>query len=52
VVYERNGEVTVGTVDAAKMLSVVGNPELEEMSRQVNEKLRRVVDRVVALAPD
>src|SRR5664279_2380341 len=26
VVYERNGEVTVGTVDAAKMLSVVGNP--------------------------
>ena len=47
VVYERNGAVAVGTVDAAKMLSIVGNPEMEEMARQVNQKLRRAVDGVV-----
>jgi uncharacterized protein (DUF302 family) len=47
VVYEQDGEVTVGVVDAAKMLSVVGNPEMEKMAQQVNEKLRRAVDRVV-----
>ena len=47
VVYEHDGEVTVGVVDAAKMLSVVGHPEMEELARQVNEKLRRAVDSVV-----
>ncbi len=47
VVYEHNGEVMVGVVDAAKMLSVVGNREMGEMARQVNEKLRRAVDSVV-----
>ena len=40
IVYELDGKVAVGVVDAAKMLSVVGNPEMEEMARQVNEKLR------------
>jgi uncharacterized protein (DUF302 family) len=47
VVYEHDGEVNVGAVDAAKMLSVVGNPEMEQMARQVNEKLHRAVDSVV-----
>jgi uncharacterized protein (DUF302 family) len=50
VVYERGGRVYVGVVDAAKMLSVVGNPAMEEMARLVNEKLRRAVDRVAAHA--
>lgn len=48
VVYEQSGEVRVGAVDAEKMLSVVGNPEMQEMARQVNEKLRRAIDRTVA----
>ena len=48
VVYEAGEEVRVGVVDAVKMLSVVGNPGMEEMARQVNEKLRRAVDNVVA----
>jgi len=48
VVYEQGEEVRVGVVDAVKMLSVVGNPGMEEMARQVNEKLRRAVDNVVA----
>lgn len=48
VVYERDGEVRVGVVDAVKMLSIVGKPAMEGMAKQVNEKLRRAVDRVVA----
>lgn len=46
VVYERLGKVMVGAVDAVKMLAVTGRPELEEPARQVNEKLRRVLDKV------
>ncbi len=46
VVYERDGQVVVGVVDAAKMLSVVGRPEMEPMARQVNERLRRAVDSI------
>jgi uncharacterized protein (DUF302 family) len=48
VVYEQGGCIHVGVVDAAKMLSVVGNPAMEAMARQVNEKLRRAVDTVAA----
>ena len=48
VVYEQGGHIHVGVVDAAKMLSVVGNPAMEAMARQVNEKLRRAVDLVAA----
>jgi len=44
IVYEQLNEVRVGAIDAVKMLSVIGNPEMEEMARQVNEKLRRAVD--------
>jgi uncharacterized protein (DUF302 family) len=44
VVYELGGRTIVAAIDAAKMLSVVGNPGLEETARQVNEALRRVVD--------
>jgi len=44
IVYEQLNEVRVGAIDAVKMLSVIGNPEMEEMARQVKEKLRRAVD--------
>jgi uncharacterized protein (DUF302 family) len=47
VVYEQGGKVRVGAVDVVKLLSVVGNAAMEGMARQVNEKLRRVVDSVV-----
>lgn len=47
VVYERNGQVYVGVVDAEKMLSVVGNPGMEQMARDVNKKLRSVVNNIV-----
>jgi uncharacterized protein (DUF302 family) len=52
VVYEQGNLIHVGVVDAAKMLSVVGNPAMEAMARQVNEKLRRAVDRVAVPAMD
>jgi uncharacterized protein (DUF302 family) len=44
VVYEREGRVVVSTIDADKMLSIVGNPQIETVAKQVNEKLRRVID--------
>ena len=46
VVYERDGKVYGGVVDATKMLSIVGNPEMESMARQVDERLRRVLNGV------
>ncbi len=46
VVYEHGGRVHVGAVDAVRMLSVVGNPAMEPMAREVNDRLRRAVNRV------
>ncbi len=46
VIYEHDGQTVVGAIDAIKMLSIVGKPEMESMARQVNEKLRRAVDKV------
>ena len=46
VVYERSGQVHVGVIDAVRMLSVADNPEMEELAREVNEKLRRALDSV------
>lgn len=44
IVYEEDGRTVVSAVDAAKMLSVVGNPKLESTAATVNEKLRRVIN--------
>jgi uncharacterized protein (DUF302 family) len=46
VVYESEGRTIVAAIDAPKMLSIVENHALEEAARQVNEKLRRAVDRI------
>ena len=48
VIYERDGQVHVGVIDAARMLSVTGHPALEGLAQQVNEKLRRALDSVGA----
>lgn len=50
VVYEDRGKVFAGVVDAARMLSVVGNPAMEPMAREVNERLRRAVDSVARVS--
>ncbi len=44
VVYDKGSAVFVAAVDAARMLSVVGNPALAETADQVNQKLQRVID--------
>lgn len=44
IVYEKDGKSFVAAIDAKKMLSVVGNAQLETVASQVNEKLRRVID--------
>jgi uncharacterized protein (DUF302 family) len=46
VVYEYCDQIHVGVVDAVKMLSVVGNSDLEKVAREVNQSLRRVADTV------
>ena len=46
VVYEQDNGSVVAAIDASKMLSVVGNPQLEATAQEVNEKLRRVIDSV------
>ena len=46
VVYENEGKVRIGAVDAEKMLAVTGRPDLEGPARMVNEKLRRALDSV------
>ena len=44
IVYEEGDRSIVAAIDAAKMLSVVGNPKLESMAGVVNEKLKRVIE--------
>ena len=44
VVYEKDGYAVVAAIDAARMLSVVGNPALSEVAGQVNAKLRKVIE--------
>lgn len=43
VVYEQDGQSVVAAIDAARMMSVVGNPHLAAMATQVNESLQRVI---------
>ena len=49
VAYERDGRVFVGAVDASKMLSIVGNPAMDPMAQDVNERLRRAVASVAVV---
>ena len=48
VVYEDGARIHVGVLDVAKRLSATGNPAMEGMAREVDEKLRRAVDSVAA----
>lgn len=50
VVYEEGNRTVVAAIDAAKMLSVVGNPGLEATAQEVNDSLRRVVDSLAGAA--
>lgn len=44
VVYEQSGETVVATIDAAKMMTIVENPQLTASAGIINEKLKSVLD--------
>lgn len=46
VVYEQGNQSVVAAIDAERMMSVVGNPNLAAVAGTVNEKLRRAIDNV------
>lgn len=46
VVRERDGRVAVAAIDAERMMSFVGNPALEPIAREANERLRKAVDAI------
>jgi uncharacterized protein (DUF302 family) len=48
VVYERDGVAHISAIDAERMLSIVGNDELEPIAAQVRDKLATVVERAAA----
>lgn len=48
-VRESNGATIVGAVDASKMMHVVGNPALEPIAHEANERLGRVLDKLDAM---
>jgi len=43
VVYEVDSGTVVAAIDAAKMMTVVGNKDLDKTAGVVNEKLQRVI---------
>ena len=45
VVYERDGATHISAIDADRMLSIVGNDELQPIAAQVRGKLAAVVER-------
>jgi uncharacterized protein (DUF302 family) len=45
VVYRRDGETHVSAIDAERMLSIVGNDELQPVAAQVRDRLAAVGDR-------
>ncbi len=49
IVRESKGATIVGAIDAAKMMEVVGNPQLEPIAREVNQHLNRVLDKLDAM---
>lgn len=48
VVHQDRGGTTVSAVSAAAMLGVVGNAALDEVAREVDERLARALDEVAA----
>ena len=45
VVYRRGSETHISAIDAARMLSIVGNGDLAPVAAEVRDKLAAVVDR-------
>ena len=48
VVYEHGGETHISAINAERMLSIVGNEELQPIAAMVRAKLASVIERVSA----
>lgn len=48
VVQSQGGKTLVSAVDAAKMLDVVGNPQLREIAEEANARLGKVIDGITS----
>lgn len=46
ILFEKEDHTMVSAIDAVKMLSIVGRPEMREMAEEVNARLKRVIDRL------
>jgi uncharacterized protein (DUF302 family) len=46
ILFEKDRHTMVSAIDAVKMLSIVGRPEMREMAEEVNDRLKRVIDRL------
>ena len=46
VVYEQEGQTRVAAVEPGRMLSIVGNEELDRIAERVREDLGRVVEEI------
>jgi len=45
IVYEsEDGQTNVAAINAQAMLSVIGRDDIEPIAREVNERLKRVID--------
>lgn len=49
IVRQSQGATIVAAIDAAKMMHVVGNPALEPVAKDANERLNRVLDKLDAM---
>jgi uncharacterized protein (DUF302 family) len=48
VVQQEDGRVVASAIDAEVLLGIVGRPELSDTARDVNARLRRVLDRLAS----
>lgn len=46
VFMDESGQTRVAAIDAAAMMRIVANPALEAIASEVNERLRRMLERV------
>lgn len=47
IVYESEvGVTTVAAIDAQAMLSIVGRDDIEPIAKEVNDRLKRVIDKI------
>lgn len=46
IIYSENDSTIVAAVDAEKMMSIVGNPNLAVAASEVNEKLKRALTNI------